>query len=432
MRLNFYENKPKTKVVTNYKEKKDYTIVITIGIVILAIIVSIIGFNIYKSSKCNDIEDKILKYANEYASANGLLDLNESESVSVNIADIYGSGFPNVTNNNQICYGSVKFTMVDGKIIETLDVTDCSSCSTDQRYGNWKESSTLPSSNIIDVKVAYNYYNAEVFYSKWTSWYPSSKVNTEVSSQFGVNLPSDEDDLPKVPSTAEILKYDVEHEARYSYRDKTWKWYRSPNSTYTTAFYSTAPSGYTNKDNATMKYTEWSSWSLNYPDEYEYRSIRSANGYRWYYLDEKDNKHYYNGGEYTTEKPSDVYKKYDKTATLYSYRDQTWKWYIGSPRGYYSSYTTKAPNGYNYKDDAISSYTSWSSWSSDEPSNESYREVMTDVYYRYRAMYRDVNYLVLDEYLPLEEFENTLGMSLDVIRSDSTKKISYKYTYLYK
>jgi len=432
MRLNFYEQKPKTNIVVKYKEKKDYTILIISGVIVFVCIAILIGFNIYKNSKCNSIEDKFLKYAREYAYANDLLNLNESNSVTVDMTDVYNSGYPNVTNGSNVCYGTVKFTMVDGKLIETLNVINCSSCSTDERYGSWKKTNSLPSSRIVDAQVSYNYYNAEVFYSKWTNWYPSSEVSSELDLQFNVQLPSDEDNLPSVPETSEVLKYDVEHDTYYRYRDQTWKWYKTPNNNYTTSWYSEAPSGYTNKDDGTMQYTEWSKWSLNYPDVKDYRSIKSTVGYRWYYLDEDGEKHYYNGGAYVVSKPSEKYPKYDASATLYSYRDKTWKWYNGEKRNYYSSYSTKAPYGYTYKDSSMSSYTNWSSWSNKIPTSQDYRSIETDVYYRYRAMYRDISYLVLDEYLSLTDFENHLGMSLDSIRADNTKKISYKYTYLYR
>jgi len=432
MRLNFYEKKPKTKVVVKYKEKKDYTIPIAIGIVVVSGLAILIGFNVYKNSKCNNIENLILKYANEYAQNNNLLNLEESDSVTVDMVDVYSSGYPNVLNSGKVCNGTVKFTMVEGKIIDTLNVTDCLACSTDSRYGSWKETDSLPSKRIVDVKVKYNYYDANVYYSKWTKWLASSLINKETDSRYNIKLPSDSKNLPDIPSTSEILTYEAEYDTYYRYQDKTWKWYKNPNSNYTTSFYSEKPSGYANKDEGTLIYTEWSNWSLDYPDVKEYRVIQNTTGYRWYYLDENENKHYYNGGEYTSSKPDEKYTKYDNTATLYSYRDKMWKWYNGEPREYYSSYSTKAPYNYTYKDSSLSSYTKWSNWSNEKPSSESYRTIETDVYTRYRAMYRDVTYLVLDNYLSLEDFEKSLDMSLSEIRKDNTKKISYKYTYLYR
>ena len=80
MRLNFQENRPKT--VVKYVEKKDYTIIYMIGTIIVIIIVFLIGFNMYKNNKCNDIENKFLDYAYEYAENNNLLNINESDSKS--------------------------------------------------------------------------------------------------------------------------------------------------------------------------------------------------------------------------------------------------------------------------------------------------------------------------------------------------------------
>ena len=207
MRLNFQENRPKT--VVKYVEKKDYTIIYMIGTIIVIIIVFLIGFNMYKNNKCNDIENKFLDYAYEYAENNNLLNINESDSIYVDINDVYASGYSELSNGN-VCSGTVKFTMADGKIIKTFDITNCSYCSTNKRYGSWKESNTFVNSKLIDVDVKYNYYNADTFYTKWTNWYPSSYISDSVSEQYGIKLPNDTKYYPSIPETSEVLKYDVE------------------------------------------------------------------------------------------------------------------------------------------------------------------------------------------------------------------------------
>lgn len=429
MRLNFQENKPKT--VIKYVEKKDYTIIIVIGAIILIGISIIIGLNIYKNSTCSSIESDVLKYAFDYANGNNLLTLNEGDSISVDLEDVYNAGYPTLKNGST-CTGNVKFTLADGRIIKTFDIS-CGYCSTNKRYSSkWKESSSYVNSNLIDVDVKYNYYNAETFYTKWTRWYPSSDIDTLVNTQYGIRLPLNEKNLPVVPSTAEVLKYDVEYSTYYSYRDKTWKWYQNVNNDYSSEWYSTKPSNYEKKDESTMKYTDWSDWSLNYPEEKDYREIKSGTGYRWFYLDDDNIKHYWNGGAYYPSKPSDDYPSYDDSAVMYQYRDKTWRWYNGESRRYCSDYSTLTPRGCTYKDNLMTSYSKWSNWSTDVPSNQSYRSIDTDIYYRYRAFYRDVNFLVLEDYVSKDEFEELIGESLDNFRSDSTKKISYKYTYLYK
>lgn len=429
MRLNFQENKPKTTV--KYVEKKDYTIIFMIGAIIFILIAFLIGLNIYKGSKCNGIENKFLDYAYEYAESNNLLNIDEGEFIYVDIQDVYDSGYSELLNGN-VCSGTVKFTMADGKIIKTFNISDCSYCSTNKRYGSWKESNTFVNSKLVDVDVKYNYYNAETFYTKWTDWYPSSYISTSVDEQYGIKLPNDIKYFPSIPQTSEVLKYDIEYKTFYSYRDKTWKWYRNNNNQYTNEWYSVKPDGYAYKDEDTLRYTEWSDWSLNYPTEVDYRHIKSATGYRWYYVDENKNRHYWNGGAYSVNKPSDDYPSYDEAAKMYSYRDETWRWYNGDKRGYYYNYSTTKPNGYNYKDPLISDYTKWSSWSSEIPNSYDYRTIDTDIYYRYRAFYRDINFLVLDDYISKDEFENAVGKSLEDFKLDNTKKISYKYTYLYK
>lgn len=427
MRLNFQENKPKT--IIKYVEKKDYTILYTICAIVIIAIMIIIFINTYKNSKCNNIEDTLVQYAYEYASNNNLLNLNEGDSVTVSLNDVYNSGY----SLKDKCMGSVKFTLVDGSIIKTFDITDCSYCTTDKRYGkNWKTSQSLSNSRLVDVEVKYNYYNADNFYSSWTEWYPSSYIDTILNPQYNIRLPLDSKYLPTIPSTSEVLSYDVEYSTYYSYRDQTWRWYKNPNNDYSTDWYSESPLGYQYKDSSTSMYTEWSEWSLNYPDIKDYREIKNTTGYRWYYLDSDKYKHYWNGGAYTPSQPNEEYSLYDDSAKMYSYRDETWRWYNGSPRGYFSSYTSTGTREYIYKDSLFSSYTEWSRWSNEQPEKFSYRTIKNDIYYRYRAFYRDVNYLVLDSYVSKEEFENIVKTSLDDFRSDTTKKISYKYTYLYK
>ena len=430
MRLNFQENKPKT--IVKYVEKKDYTIIYTIGGIIFIGLAFLIGFNVYKGSKCSNIEDKVLEYASDYAEGNNLLNLNEGDSVTVDLEEVYNNGYPTLSNGNT-CTGTVKFTLADGKIIKTFDINNCSYCSTDKRYkSNWNKSNSYVNRKLIDVDVKYNYYNAETFYTKWTNWYPSEDIDTVVNSQYGIKLPKNEKQLPVVPNTAEVLKYDVEYQTYYSYRDKTWLWYRNINNDYSSEWYSNKPNNYENKDEATLKYTDWSTWSLNYPEEKDYREIKSGTGYRWFYLDENKIKHYWNGGAYSVNKPSDEYPSYDDSARMYSYRDKTWRWYNGEKRGYCNEYSTLTPRGCTYKDNLITSYTKWSNWSTDVPSSQSYRSIDTDIYYRYRAFYRDVNFLVLEDYVSKDEFENIVQKNLDDFRLDNTKKISYKYTYLYK
>lgn len=430
MRLNFQLNRPKNTV--KYVEKKDYTIVYTIGVFIIIGIIGLISFNIYKNNKCTSIEDKILEYTTEYAEGNNLLKLKEGDYVIVNIDDIYNNGYQTITNGGT-CTGTVKFTMAEEKIIKTLDITGCGFCSTNQRYKKtWNKSNTYVNSKLIDVDVKYNYYNAETFYTKWTEWYPSSEIDKAVNVQYGVTLPKNIKKYPAVPETSEVLKYDVEYKTYYSYRDMTWLWYKNDNNDYSNNWYSTKPNGYANKDEKTLKYTDWSNWSLNYPEEESYRSIKSSTGYRWYYLDEDKEKHYWNGGAYAVECPDNNYPSSDDSAKMYSYRDATWRWYNGDERNYYYQYSQTEPRNYPYKDPLMTSYTKWSNWSADLPESKENRSIESDLYYRYRAFYRDVNFLVLNDYLSKEEFQEKIGTTLEEFRHDNTKKISYKYTYLYK
>ena len=162
MRLNFQENKPKT--IVKYVEKKDYTIIYTIGGIIFIGLAFLIGLSVYKGSKCSNIEDKVLEYASDYAEGNNLLNLNEGDSVTVDLEEVYNNGYPTLSNGNT-CTGTVKFTLADGKIIKTFDINNCSYCSTNKRYkSNWNKSNSYVNRKLIDVDVKYNYYNAQNLY----------------------------------------------------------------------------------------------------------------------------------------------------------------------------------------------------------------------------------------------------------------------------
>lgn len=430
MRLNFQLNRPKNSV--KYVEKKDYTIIYVIIVFIIIGLIGLISYNIYKNNKCENIEDKILEYVTEYAEDNNLLKLEEGENVVINIDDVYNNGYQVITNGGT-CNGTIKFTMAEEKIIKTYDITNCGFCTTKKRYKKtWNKSNSFVNSRLIDVNVEYNYYNAETFYSKWTEWYPSTEIDKAVNIQYGVTLPKSEKKYPKVPDTAEVLKYDVEYNTYYRYRDTTWYWYKNNSNDYSNEWYSTKPNGYTNKDEKTLRYTEWTDWSLNYPEEKSYRTIKSTTGYRWYYQDENKAKHYWNGGAYAAECPDNDYTLRDDSTKMYSYRDATWRWYNGDERNYYTQASLTEPRNYPYKDSLMTSYTRWSNWNTEKPEEKQNRNIESDLYYRYRAYYRDINFLVLENYLSKSDFEEKIGTTLEEFRHDNTKKISYKYTYLYK
>ena len=89
--------------------------------------------------------------------------------------------------------------------------------------------------------------------------------------------------------------YIRETKTYYSYRDKKWKWYK--NDIKYSDYSSTQPAGYKNKDKATLKNTELSEWSLDYPEEFEYRHISTKTGYQWYKKEGKE-KVYWENGKY--------------------------------------------------------------------------------------------------------------------------------------
>lgn len=410
---------------------------IVIGIIVVISVGSILIGNKSKSV-CYDFETKIKDFAYKYASDNNLLPAIGGLSVTVNLSDLVQN---KVINKKDIivkedeCSGNVKITKYKDEYIKTINLTNCDYCSTDKNYGEYgKELDKYPKGNgIVDIVPYYNYYNKELSNTAWTSWMASKYINEK--EKYGVRLPIKESSWPKVPDDAKNITYDVETATYYSYRDKKWKYYKVNNPSYS-GFSSEQPEGYSNKDTSTMKYTDYSEWSTKYPDKKDYRSIQTKVGYRWYYLNKQKKKVYWENGMYNVEQPDDKYTEKDKNSkvTMYRYRDQIWRWYNGEKR-VYSSYSSTMPKGYNYIDTELMQYTNWTSYkptSSLNSDNSNYREEVTDTYYRYRAKYYLYSFLVLDNHLNKEAFENKVGKSLSEIESDDTKQLDIKYKFLYR
>lgn len=419
---------------TEYIEKKDHSIIIIATFIILVIIVAIVIFKVSRSNTCNDVEKLILDQVELYASNNNLLPTVEGESITLNIDDVFMEETLKPMLEEKICSGSVKITKYKDEYIKTYDITNCGYCSTEERYKNWSnEIDKKPSSKyLVDVIPYYNYYDVSYYNSSWSKWISEDDIG-ELDEKYHVALPLKETSIPTIPSEANIIEYEKEDATWYSYRDKKWKYYRDNGGTYS-GLSSEQPDGFANKDTSTQMLTEWSEWSLDYPEQKSYRTISTTTGYRWYYL-EGTEKVYWNSGIYTPAQPDEKYNKKEKeTVKMYRYQDKMWKWYNGKKRAY-SNFSSTAPNStYSQRDTDLFQYSNWSSYSSENKINSSnswYREQQTKTYSKYRIAYTMKSFLKLNNYVSKTEFEKELQGTVPelVERTDIQIDIQYKFKY---
>ena len=414
-------NFPKFSKLTK-KNIKGFLIIIFVILVLYFIISNIIVGN--RNKTCQELRKEIIKQTDIYISDNNLLPNLNGTSQTIYLSDLYDS----IVFKDYAVTGTVTYTKYNDTYIKSIDIANASYCNT-KDFTN--ESSQFDENKNAKVEVTFNYVEVDSYNSKWTSWYPSENISKEETN--GVLLPIDERNLPDIPDNASITEYVRETKTYYSYRDKKWRWYK--NNVKYSDFSSEKPKGYTTKDTSISLTTEATAWSLDYPEEKDYRSIKQATGYRWYYLDGEE-KIYWNNGEYSPTSPGEEYKKdNDFKATMYSYTDKTWRWYNGETKRIYSSYSSTKPNTYNYKDEATLTYTNWSSFkdkSSLNNSNKSYREEKTDIYSRYLIKYDIYSYPILDNYVSLEELEKNLGKKYEEINNDENIKIKINFKFIYE
>lgn len=409
----------KKKQVLNMKLLK----LIMIGIGILLVIIFIIHSIILGQKKrtCNNLKNDIIVSMDNYVNENNLLPTLNGTSVTIDLNKLTDR----FSIKDETVTGTVTYTNYNGEYIKTVEINNADYCSTDD-FG--KETDKYNSKKNVKVNVYFNYYTISSYNSQWSKYLPSEDISTEETD--GVYLPIDSKYLPTIPINAVITEYVRETKTYYSYRDKKWKWYKN-NIAYSD-YSSTKPNGYTYKDTATVTSTEATEWSLDYPEEFEYRTIKSKTGYQWYYKEGKE-KIYWENGKYSTESPGENYKKDNDTAAkMYSYTDQMWRWYNGSTKRMYSSLSSTKPNGYNYKDETTLTYTNWSNFkdsSSLTSDNSAYREEKTDTYSRYLIKYDVYSFAMLDEPVSLEELENILGKSYEEILNDKTLKIEVIFKF---
>ena len=226
MKLKFKKFQPKGNSYdgsSRYAEKKNHSLIIIGTFLIIIFVIFLIVYNVSKSSACNNIENEILKKAEIYGAANNLLPTIEGESIILNIDDIYFEEEEKPMYKDKICSGTVKITKYKDEYIKTYDITDCSICSTEQRYKSWsKEINKKPSSKLLtDVIPYYNYYGIEYYHSSWSNWISEDDIG-EMDETYHVALPLKTSSIPTIPAEANIIEYEKEDATWYSYRDKKW------------------------------------------------------------------------------------------------------------------------------------------------------------------------------------------------------------------
>ena len=400
-----------------------YFKLLIVGIGILLIVIFFIStmVNGKRTRTCNSLREDIIASLDDYVTKNNLLPKLNGTSVTV---DITNADKEFTMKDNKIT-GTVTYTNYNGEFIKTVKIENADYCTT-KKFN--KETDKYDEKKNNEVAVYYNYNNVETFNSKWSEYIPSNEISTEDTN--GVYLPSDTKKLPAIPSNAVIAEYVTENKTYYSYRDKQYRYYK--NNIKYSSYSSVKPSGYTNKDNSTEKETEPTEWSLDYPEEYSYRAIKTKTGYQWYYTENKQ-RVYWENGKYSIESPGEKYKNDpDTAAKMYSYTDKMWRWYNGDTKRGYSGYLSEMPKNYSYRDDSTLNYTKWSTFKDKSyvtNENKSYREEKTDIRTRYLIKYEIHYEELLDEPVSLEELENILGKSYEEILKDETLNVNVIFKF---
>ncbi len=407
------------------------------GTVLPIILLILIIVTVFQNSHCSKIYDIIKKSAKNYVQDEASLPEVEGENVTVSIGDLYAEQYLKSTQtNNTLCSGTVKITKYKKEYIYTIDVKNCNSCSTDKRFKTWSNPQTNypKGKTIVDVIPYYNYYDRDINITKWSRYYDDSELADE-ESEYGVKMPLDQKDIPEVPKEANIFTIEKEETKFYRYRDKSWKWYDIVGNYSEHA--SEKPAGYANKDENTLIYTDWTEYVQNYPEEKEYRTIEQTTGYKLYYLNDKNEKVYYNDGKYSPRDEVNT-EKYDKqepeTITLYHYRDKMWRWYNGTKRNY-SNYSSQGTPRTPYKDEKIEMLGNPTSWDIKQTLNESnkeYRLEESKIMTRFRIKYEFLTLLKLKEALPQEEFEEKVKSTINEFNSREDVKLEVTYKFKYK
>ena len=438
MRRKTYVDEEGNTIDQNFENKQPLLrFFFVFGTLLPIIIIVFIVMAVVQNNNCTQIYDTLKTTSLNYAKDQGTLPTIEGEYVNVRLDDLYDEEYLSSTStNNSLCSGSVKITKYKDEYVYTIDAKNCGECSVNKKYGAWSsEQSSYPSGKaIVDVIPYYNYYDREVSTTSWSNYYDDSELSDE-TSEYGIRLPLDETTLPSIPKEGTITNIENDTIYYYRYRDRRWKWYDIEGDY--SDFSSEQPANYANKDENTEQYTDWSEYSLNYPEEKDYRTIQSATGYKFYYLNDKNEKIYYNSGKYSARDDVNT-TKYNRTeqetATLYRYRDKQWRWYNGTKRRY-STLTSSQPTGLPYKDietETLGNPTSWDEKSHVTSENQEYRVEERKIMTRFRVEYEILSLKVLKNPLNRKDFENKVKMTVQEFYSNKNYKLEVTYKFKYR
>ena len=410
---------------------------LVINILIPLILIGLIIYTVIINKKCINIYDTIKKSSLVYIKDQGEVPSIEGESTVVNIGDLYSEQYLNSSlTNDTLCSGTVKITKYKKDYIYTLDVRTCNKCSVDSKYKKWSTlQNNYPTNKaIVDVIPYYNYYDRELNITKWSNYYDNEELSDEISV-YGIKLPIDETKLPEIPKEASLANIESSTTYYYRYRDRSWKWYDIEGNY--SGFSSERPEGFAKKDEDSERETEWTEYSLDYPQEKSYRNIAQTTGYKFYYLNKKGQKIYYNNGKYTPREEVNT-QKYnsndEETAQLYRYKDKQWRWYNGQKRRY-SGYSSKAYQYTPLKDketERLGNPTSWSEKRNVDETTSEYRIEEKKLMTRFRKQYEILSLLVLKKPLEKEQFEKKEKTTLLEFSSREDKKLDVTYKFKYK
>ena len=432
-----YVDKEGNQVNLSFERRKPLLrlfLIFNIGVPI--IILSLIIFAVIQNKGCINVYDAMKKASLVYLKDIGEVPNVEGESYTINIGDLYSEQYlKSINTNDTLCSGTVKVTKYKKEFVYTIDTKNCGSCSVDKKYSDWSGYLDFyPRDNaIVDVTPFYNYYDREVNVTEWSEYYEDKEISDEVS-KYGISLPLDDEKLKEIPKEGKIVTIESDTTYYYRYRDRSWKWYDIDGNY--SGFSSERPEGFANKDEDTEKYTEWSEYSQNYPQEKDYRDIVSVTGYKYYYVNKQGKKVYYNKGKYTPNEEVNT-EKYDQTeddsTTMYRYRDKVWRWYNGQ-QSRYSSYSTTGSERYPKKDvetEILSDPSSWSLEKSNSEDKEGYRVEEKKPMTRFRTRYEILSMKAFNKPLDKKAFEKKVRMSVLEFdaREDVKLDVSYKFKY---
>lgn len=434
MRRPAYVDSQGNKISDDESLKLKRNIYLIIGTVVPIIVLVLIGYQIFLNVSCNKTYNKLKDATREYLESKNELPGFEGESETIIISDLYEKRYLSVyETGNDECSGKIKVTKVKEDYVYTLNLTNCNQCTTSKKYGDWSTlKNTYPrGKTIIDVFPYYNYYEVELGLTDWSDYYDEEELTTTIDKKFNMRVPANED-LPTVPSDVKVIGLNTEQRTLYSYQDKMWKWYDIAGDY--SGFSSEKPDGYAMKDESTTKYTEWSEYSYNSPEDKEYRTVEKKTAYKYYYLDEDNRKIYYNNGKYSVEADKEKYPYMDEeTTTMFRYRDKVWRWYNGTKRNY-SNYTNNPDSRYIYKDEELynlGSNSNWKETSSLTNENKTYRVETTKVQTRFQIKYEVSSLPIFDTPVDKETFLKRTGAQT-VPKFAKNEGIRVEVTYKYK